>query len=412
MILALETVNFRMMRANRVSLGPFCVFVGPNASGKTTFLDALCLLSDVLKKGVRAAVAERSPNFYDLCFDPRQPIGMAVDLGVQRSEAGTGDPVATPMRYEISLGFGRSDELRVLQEHLFILPPNGGLPPPSRSLFEQFTVVHQSTPKGWKKVVGKTEKGQDFFRDEKTSWNNMFRFGEDKPALGSIPEDGERFPRSLAVRDLLRDGVRRLALEPRRLQASSPPGGVPVLGVDGSNLPYVVRDLARRDPVLFSQWTGQIAGAVKGLNKVDVWERAEDKHLVLRAWFEGSHSDPVPSWMLSDGTLRLMALTVLSYAAVQEREEVYLVEEPENGLHPLAVQTMFEALSSPGTRQQWLCASHSPIFLANVELDQTVVFGRHSGGWSIVRRGREIPALSNWTGRVRLDEWLALGVLS
>jgi hypothetical protein len=415
MILALETENFRMLRRNRVSLGPFQVLVGPNASGKSTFLDALYLLSDLLKVGVPAAVAQRTPNFYDLCFDPQHPVNLAVDLGVSDSRS-SGDHLSDGrMRYEVSIGIGEpSGGLRVLQENLFVLPANGGASPSSdRSLFDEpLKVVHSTTPGGWRKVVGKTEKGQDYFRDEKTSWNSQFRFGEEKTALGSIPEDPSRFPRSLAVRDLLRDGIRRLALEPRRLQASAPPGGVPILGLDGSNLPYVVRHLERQDPVLFSEWTAQLSGVVKGLTKVDVWEREEDKHLVLRAWFEGSHPQPVPSWMLSDGTLRLMALTVLCYAAGPEREEVYLLEEPENGLHPHAVQTLFEALSSTATRQQWLCASHSPVFLANVGLDETLVFKRHASGWSTVRRGREIPELADWNGNVRLGEWLALGVLS
>jgi len=415
-ILSVETDNFRMLRSNLVSLGgPFLVLVGPNASGKTTFLDAVQLVSDALRVGVHEAVARRTPNFYDLCFDQRRPLSIAMTLLVSVLEGEKTVPVGKRMRYELSIGISTpAGGLRVLQENLFILPSNGGSAPAmEKSLFgEPIGVMHAITPKGWRKVVGKTEKGQDYFKDEKTNWNSQFRFGEEKTALGSIPDDPARFPASLAVRDLLRDRLRRLALEPRRLQASSPPGGAPILGPDGANLAYVVRGLAQRDPVLFRQWTAQLAGAVRGLATVDVSEREEDKHLVLRARFAGSHDQPVPSWMLSDGTLRLMALTVLSYAATPETEEIYLVEEPENGLHPQAVQTMFEALASPGSGQQWLCASHSPVFLANVELDQTIVFRRRQEGWSMVRRGREVPELANWSGKVNLGQWLALGVLS
>jgi len=40
-----------------------------------------------------------------------------------------------------------------------------------------------------------------------------------------------------------------------------------------------------------------------------------------------------PSWVVSDGTLRLLALTLLAYAP--DVHGIYLIEEPENGIHPV-----------------------------------------------------------------------------
>lgn len=409
MIRTIEASNFRMMRANRVSLGRFHVLVGPNASGKTTFLDALQFVSDVVERGVRQAVADRSPNFHDLCFTPERPIGMAVELDVPSGSEGR-----AVLRHEIEVGIVDDRGLRVLRENLFVRPEadDGGH---QRSLFGDYAteqVVKSSTPRRWRKVVGKTPEGRDYFQDEKTSWNNVFRFGDDRSAVGSMPEDPDRFPLALAARRVLREGVRRLALDPRRLAATAPPGGRPVLGLDGSNLPYVVRDLRDRDPRLFQDWVRHVSSAVGGLKDVDVLVRDDDRHLVLRAQFEGSHEQPVPSWLLSDGTLRLMALTVLSYASTAEREEAYLVEEPENGLHPLAIQAAFSAISSPLSGHQWLCATHSPVFLAHVGLDDVLVFRRDRQGYSIVRHGDEVPELAGWTTRRNLSDLLVAGVLS
>ncbi len=412
MIHLLQAKNFRMLRSNSVELRPFHALVGQNATGKSTFLGVLRFISDALHGGVEHAVTSLAPSFYDLCFSPDESIELAVELAVAGSDR---DPVERPrrLRYELEVGIDEHEGLRVVREHLFILPDESGearrLPP---SLFKELTpVVQETQPKHWRSVVKKTRDGKDYFRDEKTKWNNIFRFGLDRSALGSLPEDPDRFPLSIAARDLLRTGIRSLALDPAKMRLASPPGGQPRMALDGSNLPYVARALKQRDPALFHKWREHVAMAVEGLEDVAVREREDDKHLVLEARFGGQHPEPVPSWLLSDGTLRLMALTLLSYGE-DGSPAIYLVEEPENGLHPLAIQVAFEALSEPSETTQVLCATHSPIFLAHTELDQILVFRRAPEGYAIVRRGEEIPELKEWTGEVSIADLFVTGVLS
>lgn len=409
MIQLLQARNFRMLRSNSVAIRPFQILVGQNSCGKSTFLGALQLISDLLMGGVHFAVARLAPSFYDLCFDIAEPIAFAVELSAVQ------DQENRRLRYEIEIGLdGESGiGIRVLRENLFIIPSAPEVQP---SLFGQealsFPIIHRAAPKHWRKVVSKTEEGRDYFRDEKTDWNNVFRFGPDRAALGSLPEDPDRFPLSISVRNTLRDGVRTLVLDAEEMRSASPPGASTKIALNGSNLPHVVRAFQKRDKVLFAQWVRHVATAVDGLESVEVREREEDRFLVLQARFRGQHHEPVPSWMISDGTLRLMALTLLSYAATEEDLDIYLVEEPENGLHPLAIQVAFEALSKPPSGSQILCATHSPIFLAHASLDQALVFRRAKEGYAIVRRGPEIPELQEWAGRVSLPDLFVTGVLA
>jgi energy-coupling factor transporter ATP-binding protein EcfA2 len=396
-----------MLRANAVDLLPFLVLVGQNATGKSTLLGALQFVADILAEGVRYAVERIASSFFDLCFDRDQPIALAIEIEVP----GEGGSVRR-LRYEIEVGLER-DELRVLRENLFILPdPGVGVVQPSLSGLDLVSPIHEKVPRNWRKVVAKTKEGRDYFRDERTDWNNVFRFGTDKAALGSLPEDPDRFPLSIAARNLLRDGVRTLVLDALQMRSAAPPGLGTKLALDGSNLPHAVRAFERRDLVLFRQWVAHVAMAVQGLESVGVREREEDRHLILEARFQGAHREPVPAWMLSDGTLRLMALTLLSYAATDEDVDTYLIEEPENGLHPLAIQVVYEALSQPMANTQILCATHSPILLAHAGLEETLVFRRTPEGSSILRRGPEIPELQNWSGRVNVSDLFVTGVLA
>jgi predicted ATPase len=67
-ITLIEALNFRCLRYIRRPLGPFHILVGPNASGKTTFLDVVAFLGQLVSEGLEAAVGARSQNFEDLVW--------------------------------------------------------------------------------------------------------------------------------------------------------------------------------------------------------------------------------------------------------------------------------------------------------------------------------------------------------
>ena len=102
MITLIEALNFRCLRYIRRSLGPFHVLVGPNASGKTTFLDVVAFLGSLVSNGLDAALAERTANFQDLTWGRS---GDGFELAIEAAI-----PAHLPtqdydrVRYEVSTG--------------------------------------------------------------------------------------------------------------------------------------------------------------------------------------------------------------------------------------------------------------------------------------------------------------------
>jgi predicted ATPase len=133
--------------------------------------------------------------------------------------------------------------------------------------------------------------------------------------------------------------------------------------------------------------------------------KEEDKHRYLMVQYENGIE--VPSWILSEGTLRLLALTILAY--LPDFRGVYLVEEPENGVHPAALETIYQSLSSIYDAQVFV-ATHSPILLNMASPDQILVFSKTPEGAQIVR-GSQHPALQNWQKEVSLGTLAASGIL-
>ena len=87
-----------------------------------------------------------------------------------------------------------------------------------------------------------------------------------------------------------------------------------------------------------------------------------------------------------------------------------MIEEPENGIHPLAVETMYQSLSSVYDAQI-LMATHSPVILSTAEPAGVLCFAKTEEGATDIVSGDQHPELSDWRGEVNLGTLFASGVL-
>ncbi|MGB3779344.1 MAG: ATP-binding protein, partial [Tunicatimonas sp.] len=187
--------------------------------------------------------------------------------------------------------------------------------------------------------------------------------------------------------------------------AASPPGQSKTFKPDGSNLPWVINDLKKNEKQ-FKKWIAHVQTALPDIIDIDTVEREDDRHRYLRVFYEGDIR--VPSWLVSDGTLRLLALTLPAY--LSDFTGVYLIEEPENGIHPKAVEAVFQSLSSVYNGQIML-ASHSPVVLSLVEPNQILCFAKTKEGITDIVNGADHPALKNWKHETNLSVLYASGIL-
>lgn len=424
MFARIEVLKYRCLRYISQDLNRFHVLVGPNASGKSAFLDALTLMSDVVFYGLREAISTRSESedFSELTWMRK---GNRVELAVEvivpedrrkqfKIDAYTG------ARYELALGsHDVAQEPRILAE-TFWLTANGrsaSIAAPGKASEVQHsmfphpptppeTILVGKTPKGWKKTVDKVESGNDYFSSEVSGWNNLFRIGPQKSALANLPEDETKFPIATWFKELLMLGVQQLALNSERMRRPSPPRAPKMFVPDGSTLPLVIEKLAVSGDNRFNEWLRHVKTALPDLKNIRTVERSEDRARYLVLEYENGLK--VPSWLASDGTLRLLALTLLAY--LPETEGVFLIEEPENGIHPRAIETVFQSLSSV-YRAQVLIATHSPVVLSIAEPHQILCFAKDAEGATDIVKGSEHPRLKEWKRDTDLGTLHASGVL-
>ena len=239
-----------------------------------------------------------------------------------------------------------------------------------------------------------------------SGWVPSFSIGPKRSGLANLPEDESRFPATSWFKNLLSSHVQEFVLNSREIRKPSPPGQDLRFKPDGSNLPWVIARLRKDAPDRYRLWIKHVQTAFADINDVDTEEKPEERSLYIVVKYRGGVD--VPSWMVSDGTLRLLALTLPAY--LPDLTGVYLIEEPENGIHPSAVPAMYQSLRSV-YGAQILMATHSPVILSLAEPKQVLCFAKDEDGATDIVRGDKHPALLEWQGETSLGELFAGGVL-
>lgn len=408
MIRQIETHNFCCLKEVTQVLDSFQVLIGPNATGKSTFLDVVGFISEALNEGVLQAIEKRTTDFRDLLHKKQgKSFTLALVLSlpdniINQIPEKNGLEI-DGCHYKVKIGQSSSeDTIQVLSETFGIQKKTEQL---------KFPLTSDSSPcKGIpdveeKTVINKTESGNAHFVSETSGWNFSLRLRSSKLALASLPEDQERFPVATWARQQLMDGIRYLQLDSRKMRSPCPALAPNDFALDGSNLPKVTQQIKQNYPNHFQRWLDHIRQAFPDVKDLSIRERPEDRSLYIVLRYRGGYE--VPSWRLSDGTLRMLALTLIPY--MPRESGVYLIEEPENGVHPIAIETIFQSLSSTYD-SQILLATHSPVILSLAKPKQILCFSLENGATQI-HTGDENSTLTNWKGTPDLGILFAAGVL-
>lgn len=418
MITLVEALNYRCLRYVQTPLKPFQVLVGPNASGKSTFMDVIDFLGSLVANGLDAAITERTPNPSDLLFwGQGDNLELAIEVSIpDELRRLTATPELDTVRYQVSIGFDNTQRQFEIKSETLMLKKVSEIELSNRSLFPVSPTVPETLlikiPRPEHKgIINKVQGGNDNFYNEihtpsERRWAPSFRLGPKRSAVGNMIEDPEAFPVATWFRKLLTFGIQKIMLNSTVIKNPSPPTRVSGFASDGSSLPWVVARMRRDQPDQYNDWIEHLRTALPDLVGIDTIERPEDMHCYMNYEYRGGHK--VPSWLVSDGTLRLTALTLPAYLV--DFEGMYLIEEPENGIHPVAISTVCDSLSSIYDSQV-LLATHSLVILNSVSVDDVLCFAKDEEGSADIVSGSDHPALRGWNREVDLGTLFGSGIL-
>ena len=164
---------------------------------------------------------------------------------------------------------------------------------------------------------------------------------------------------------------------------------------DGSNLAaflYYLREKYEPSYSLIRRTVQRVAPFFDDFRLKPRRLKAEDiklewKHKSSDQYFEASS--------LSDGTLRFIALTTLFLQPKEYLPSVILVDEPELGLHPYAIEMLTSLVRAASKNTQVIVSTQSSLLLDHLDPEDVLVANRVDGGTQITR-----------LESARLVEWL------
>lgn len=443
MITRIEAYNYRCFRRLSVGLDGFKVFAGKNGAGKSTLLDLPALFADLVRTGEtdgaffettgssvaprafqpRELVHNHDGDYFSLAVEARLPEDVQLTVANALPARKRDDPRRHPsiLRYEIRFEVFNDRQLQVAGEYLMLFPEVKGAVLPKFGEVQSITdtrplwgdglvgeseAFEKMRSKPWYPIIVRKPGGPAEVRTAgKPKPQFAFSLAPNRIALANVPADAGMFPAVLWFRDFLLDHVRQYNPSPSHLRLPSYSGSRVELAGNAANLPWLLRELYQANQRQFNNWNRHVGRALEGVDKVRVYTVEPGDYASLQIAYDGGLV--VNASGLSYGTLRVLSLTAPPYLLTPPT--LLMVEEPEDGLHPLAIEVVLEALRMNKRSHTWV-TTHSPVVLANTQLDEIVVLRRTENGSEAVL-GPQIEGLSAWQDRLNLGELYAMGVL-
>ncbi len=369
--------GYRPFRRFGINVDSLQVFVGPNGSGKSSLFEFLQILRDGMESDIPPTVA---PG----------PAGKTI------FHAGTSESV---LRWLLRFEHPDGSRSECLEYGAEILGPVGQI-----QISEEFVAeAHKlRSDKNFKEVAKLLEltRGEGELRSphpvgpdgNQVDWRvqQLELKSHRRLALGTV-HDRHNFPELNALGECIAkwvfvDGL-GFDLHAMRQPATVEQGAR--LRDDGANLSAVLFQLQSEHPNVFAQINRRMGSFVDSFGDLTVKAQGAPGQ-VLAFTKEDRFDRDLSLTDLSDGILRLLALTVLCYQP--QPPPLVCIDEPVQGVHPKTIPILAGMFQKLATKTQVFLVTHSPYFLSQFSVEDIIVFTCRDGQ-TVARRPADSEVL-------------------
>lgn len=164
---------------------------------------------------------------------------------------------------------------------------------------------------------------------------------------------------------------------------------------DGANLAAFLYLLQRAYADDYQRIVRTIQRVAPFFHNFELRPLEENPELILLRWRQKDYDGILNASQLSDGTLRFMCLATLLLQPQKFQPNLFIIDEPELGLHPYAITMFTEMLRQLPDTHQVIVSTQSAELLNEFDAEDVLVVDRDETGSSFRRLDQE-----------NLREWL------
>ncbi len=340
--------NFKAIQnSGTVKFTPLTVLIGNNGSGKSSLIEGLETYRSIVVDGLDAAMQRWYGMDHVWNKSVRHKL-VGYLLGNENYE--------NPIRFDIR-GITVEGPYQANMKVNYNVGRNG-------ILIENECIV---TPQGSKRERDCNGNGTIKTGNATTKFQNKIDAG-----ISAITPDLSRFVREWQFLNLMPDPMGRPCLK------SMTSSGNVMLNRDGSNLAQYLLCIRGKDTTAFEGIVEAMRFVLDYAHNFEPVETREISPTMYLQMIEQGHKDSfeIPGWMLSTGTLRILAL--LAVLRNPDPPPLIVVEEVENGLDPRTISLVLDEVRTAvhSGKTQVILTTHSPYLLDLLPLQTLVLCER------------------------------------
>jgi len=360
MIQRISIENFKaIFHTVDIPIAPFSVFIGNNGTGKSTVIEALRVLQIAVSRGLNDAFAEWGG------LDRVRNYNASISTSNKLSED-------SKMRYSpLKIGltaqiknriFDYKVQINVLPDGVFYVVENEELYCNNEPVFIAKVRDHESDGEmTYYKTVG-----GGIIRD--TYKANRLRLGFQSPFISDELEEFRRYVEEWQFLYLNAHTMGKPVQQDRVYRVIK-------LDYEGRNIADYLMRLKDEGKEFLDNIIRKMRFVLPYIRDIEphILEETINREIELLLHEDKEDSKPIPGWLLSSGTLRILAL--LTMFETPRKPSVLFVDEVENGLDPRTIGLLLSQVESAFLEKsmQVVFTTHSPYFLDLVPLDSIIV---------------------------------------
>jgi predicted ATPase len=343
--------NFRSIREQTLKLGRMNVFIGGNGSGKSNLVGVFHFLNQVVQEQLQTYTGTAGGADNILYFGRKRSPSLAVAVNFAEGSYANG--------YSFELVPTEEDRFIFTDETIYFHDRGRGFPRPMDLPLGE---GHAES-----KLPGSKERVATYVKSDLKSYR-IYHF-HDTSSGAKVKQTGE-----LEDNSYLRE--------------------------DASNLAAFLYRLQERDSSTFENIEGTLRQVAPFFDSFRLKPSRLNPDKIRLEWKEKGSDRYFNAHALSDGTLRFICLATLLLQPTTP--PVILIDEPELGLHPAAIELLADLFSSASERTQVIAATQS-VTLVNQLTPESVWAVDRVNGESVFRHLAK-EDLSAWLDGYGLGE--------